>query len=475
MKNKTSHSARPSLVPPSPQLMIQLQCKFDELMSQHRLPKHFKFVDFFHFWASARRSMPLHGLDDGQMEHQNARGVELIERPNKKLKGTIKTMVILVDFPDKAHNPVFTQEYYKRLLFGEQQEFPSGSMREFYRQASGFNLQTGKGIDVQGEVSGWFTLPHSLSYYADDNSGMGNYPRNLQKMAEDAVLAAKASGVDFSGFDNFNEGQLTALFIVHAGRGAEESGNRNDIWSAKWAIPGQGVQVGTGLRAKTFLTVPEDCKVGVCAHEWGHLAGRWADYYDTGEEENFISNGLGDYCLMASGSWGNQGLMPVFPNGMLRMFHEWVDVTVITAAQKNIKVKSAAEGGGVVVIHNAAKMTKKQYILAEYRRKIGQDAFLPDEGMAIYIVDETIPDVNEESSLAIELIQADGKRDLAGIFHSGNRGDSNDLYPFGNKRTLSKSTKPGLKFSDGKPCGIKIVVKGTPGASDTLTMDVYFT
>ena len=62
-------------------------------------------------------------------------------------------------------------------------------------------------------------------------------------------------------------------FSSGAGIGAEETGDRGDVWSHKWAIPG-GVEVAPGLRASTYLTVPEDCRVGVCAHEWGHLAAR---------------------------------------------------------------------------------------------------------------------------------------------------------------------------------------------------------
>ncbi|MCC6412884.1 MAG: M6 family metalloprotease domain-containing protein [Saprospiraceae bacterium] len=438
------------------------------------MPEHFTFTDFFHFWASSRRSEPMHGLDDGHLEHSTETELARIVRPGKKLRGVIKTMVLLVDFPDRSHNPVYTQEYFRRLLFGEPGTFPTGSMRDYYRLISRFDPMDDTGIDVQGEVFGWLTLPQTSDYYTDDNSGLGSFPRNIQTMAKDAVTAAKNAGLNFTGFDVFDEGQLTALFIIHAGRGAEETGRRSDIWSAKWAIPGQGVQVAPNVFAKTFLTVPEDCKVGVCAHEWGHLAARWADYYDTGEETNYVSNGLGDYCLMASGSWGNQGLTPVYPNGMLRMFHGWTDVLVINAPQKNIKIKAVSEGGSVVVIRNAAKMTSKQYILVEYRRKKDQDAFLPDEGMAVYVIDETINDVNDESRLAIELMQADGKRDLAGVFNSGNRGDSKDLYPHGQKRTLSKSSKPALKFPGGQASGVKLVAKGKPGADDQLTLDVFF-
>ena len=59
------------------------------------------------------------------------------------------------------------------------------------------------------------------------------------------------------------------------------TGSQDDIWSHKWVIP-DGVDDGNGVAASTYLTVPEDCRVGVCAHEWGHLAARWADFYDTG-------------------------------------------------------------------------------------------------------------------------------------------------------------------------------------------------
>ena len=126
------------------------------------------------------------------------------------------------------------------------------------------------------------------------------------------MLAALAENVDFRPFDALGEHLVTALFIIHAGSGAEQTLSRDDLWSLKWVIPG-GAPVGDSLTVGTFLTVPEDCAMGVCAHEWGHLAARFADYYDTGQLKATRSNGLGNYCLMAAGSWGNGGLTPHFP------------------------------------------------------------------------------------------------------------------------------------------------------------------
>jgi immune inhibitor A len=73
---------------------------------------------------------------------------------------------------------------------------------------------------------------------------------------------------------------------VHAGRAAEETMNGRHIWSVKWTLPMErsvdGEKITTFNESNTlmvcidvkiygFLTVPEDAKCGVCAHEIGHL------------------------------------------------------------------------------------------------------------------------------------------------------------------------------------------------------------
>jgi immune inhibitor A len=82
-----------------------------------------------------------------------------------------------------------------------------------------------------------------------------------------------------------NTCQVDAFVVVHAGRGAEQTGDMLDLWSVKWTLPkereaeGKTMEIHVvrvtyrllGVKVYGFMTVPEDASCGVCAHELGHL------------------------------------------------------------------------------------------------------------------------------------------------------------------------------------------------------------
>ncbi len=462
------HCIRPCQVPLSPDAMTQLYARYVELINSGRLPKDMGFEQYYAVWRSGRRGGDLQGLDDGAnpIGIENPHSQYKITRPTDQLRGVVQTLVLLVDFPNRPNDGTRTAAFYEQMLFSESAVFPSGSMRQYFQKVSNFSAVNQTGVDVQGQVHGWLRLPQDLDYYSAGNSGLGAFPRNAQGMISDAVTAAMTAGVDFRPYDMFGRQRVTALFVVHAGSGAEQTLSRDDIWSHKWVVPSP-ITVAPGIQVETYLTVPENCNMGVCAHEWGHLAAGWADYYDTGTVRQMVSNGLGNYCLMAAGSWGQNGLTPVFPNAMLRMFHGWIEPYLVEHDVVNFELTPAAEGGTMLYVRNPKYMAEHKYIVIEYRRRRGQDAYLPDEGIAVYVVDEYVEDNNQENFLAIELIQADGLRDLSKIFGTGNRGDSGDLY--GDGGFLGQNSTPPLNFTDGSVegvwAGVSILISGTPGAA----------
>ena len=119
----------------------------------------------------------------------------------------VRTIVLLVDFPDKPHAMENTNVHFEHMLFGLDTQFPTGSMREYYRDISNFKSGAGNainaGIDVQGEVFGWFRMPQPLSFYANNDSGMTNsFPRNGPGMVLDVVMAALAASAATAGATN---------------------------------------------------------------------------------------------------------------------------------------------------------------------------------------------------------------------------------------------------------------------------------
>jgi immune inhibitor A len=98
-------------------------------------------------------------------------------------------------------------------------------------------------------------------------------------MASNAYDTAINALRDLQKYDNDGNGFVDAFIVVHAGRGAEETGNTENIWSLKWQLPTP--KSDHGETAFGFLTVPEDAKLGVCVHEIGHLVFGWPDLYDS--------------------------------------------------------------------------------------------------------------------------------------------------------------------------------------------------
>jgi immune inhibitor A len=381
-----------------------------------------------------------------------ARAVALERAP---LRGTLRVIVILVDFSDKSIGQNHGQQHFRDLFFSTG-VLPNGSVREYYTEA------TNGLITIAGEVVGPYRMPRTMAAYAHGESGTGATEPNARTMALDAAKAANPD-VNFGLYDNDGNGFVDAFIVVHAGPGAEVTGNANDIWSHKWVLSG-GAFNADGTQIYPYLTVPEDARIGVCAHELGHLLFGFPDLYDT----DYSSSGIGNFCLMAGGSWGGGGDIPTHPSAWCKANQGWASVVNQTSNQTVTidDVKSS---------HQIYRLWKDggsstEYFLVENRQKTLYDRELPGDGLLIWHVDESIGGNSDEHHPKVALIQADGKKQLES---GANRGDAGDPYPGSTTNTtFNASSNPNSRSYAGNDTCVAVTNIGASGAAMAARLTV---
>lgn len=353
--------------------------------------------------------------------------VESRRRP-APARGVVHMIVLAVEFPDCRLET--SAASLDRLLFSDDLH-PTGSLRDYYTQASYGKLL------LTGEIAGPIMLPEPLAYYAGGQSGCGQYPHNAQRMVEDA-LAAAGDAFAWSDYDSNADGYVDILTIVHAGPGAEMTGSGDLIWSHQWVLPQVIVKGQTRLYA--YMTLPEDGKLGVWAHELGHLALGWPDMYDT----DMSSEGLGECCIMAGGSWVGNGDTPALPSAWCRAKQGWLDLVRPLENTRVTLPPSHCYQRGLTLW--TPGMPTSLYYLAEYRGVGGFDSRLPGgPGLYVYRVDETkLGNADEAGGYQVALVQADGRRDLE---RGVNGGDAGDPFPGAMHAEVFEADDLGLRLT----------------------------
>jgi immune inhibitor A len=372
-----------------------------------------------------------------------------------KAEGVLNCLVLLVDFAD---NPGTTAPaHFERLLFDPQN---TDSMHRFYQEMSYGKLK------VTGRVSPWLRMPKPYSWYVDNQSGTGSaFPRNTAGLLQDA-LTQWTQANSLKPFDANGDGFVDGLFLVHAGQGAEaqpQAARRKAmIWSHKWTLPRPFEN--NGVKAYAYFTAPEDGRLGVFSHEFGHFIGL-PDLYDT----SYRSQGVGDWCLMAGGSWLGDGDKPARLSAWCLERLGWISPQRVAAgaaavpgsggrskASTRLSLAPLETDKTACVRLSKGGAAGSEYFLLENRQQTGRDAQLPGHGLALWHIDERQADNTNPIAYRVGLVQADGRRDLE---LNANAGDAGDLFP-GSRQVTGVSDKNGLapttRAHDGTATGITL-------------------
>ncbi|MFZ0390512.1 MAG: M6 family metalloprotease domain-containing protein [Calditrichia bacterium] len=377
----------------------------------------------------------------------------------------INGLVILVDFNDHTADTVnHSQSDFDELLFSTG-TYPTGSMNDFYMENSNNKL----GID--GVITSWLRMPQNYSYYVNGQAGLGSYPRNSQKLVEDAIAAADPY-VDFSQYDNDGDGYVDALFLVHSGPGRETTGSNSDIHSHAWSI---NPQMRDGVIIYRYSIEPETqynhlTTMGVFAHEFGHVLGL-PDLYDT----DYSSSGIGNWSVMAGGSWagpsGLAGAKPVHFDAWCKQRLGWINPVQLTSDSMAAAIRPiVGDSSAYRLWTNGA--AGSEYFLVEYKKKEGFDTYLPGEGVLIWHVDENVPGNSNDWHRKVDLEQADG---LFQLNNGSGSGDSGDPFPgYTGNTSFSGLTSPNSNSYQGQESLVGVANIADNGNGATADLLVSF-
>ena len=402
----------------------------------------------------------------------HARGIDMPNTRNplhldptatRAIHGT--ALVLLLDFPDKPATA--TPAHFDSLLFTR--GWRTGSLRDYYLEVSRGRLDVS-----EGGVFGWYRMPHDYGWYVDGQRGFGVYPHNAQRLAEDALAAAHAAGVDLADYDNDgpdgvprsrgshdDDGLVDGIFLVHAGPGFELTGNYNDIHSHEWGVHTPVVLDGT--TAWLYSMEPEDGTVGVFCHEYGHVLGL-PDLYDTGD--TWGASGVGDWSLMGTGSWiGTLALgdTPVHLDAWSKTQLGFVTADTVRTWRERVSIAPTETAAGQIFRLATPGRPPSEYFLVENRQPLGFDRGIRGPGLVIYHVDESVARNDDPLHYKVAVVQADGLHQLEGK-NFPDRGDGGDPFPGASARArFGGDTRPSNAYYQLGPSQVALEIQGEVG------------
>ena len=372
---------------------------------------------------------------------------------------------------------------FQNLLFDDNS---TGTMKEYYNEISYGNFL------VDGTADGWYQSTYTMAQAVD------NVKQYVAELAELADPDFDYTQFDNDGPDNIpnsgdDDGYVDGIIVVYSGCGAEWYPGNDNIWPHKSSLGSYEYETddlganGSNVIVKSYAVNPElagggDCytntirPIGVYAHEFGHILGL-PDLYDR-DNSNGGSEGIGHWCLMASGSWqGWGGDTPAHMSSWCKSEMGWLEPVVLSSDEISLNIPQVESSPYAVKIWEDDYFWSR-YFLVENRQPVGFDSDLEGPGLIIYHVDENRrygsyrfssgPANDDETHKLVDVEEADGLDDMD---NEVNRGDAGDPFPgTSNNFTFNDNSYPSASRYDNTETGIAVF---NISSSDSLmTADV---
>ena len=336
--------------------------------------------------------------------------------------GSLKGLVILVNFQDLSILSDNKQSDFNDLMNGDNYNYngATGSVRKYFIDQS--NGKYTPKFDVVGPV----TLPNNMSYYGG-NDYDGNDKKPGDMIVEACSIANALHNVDFTQYDNDNDGYVDFVYVIYAGKGEADGGADNTIWPHAWTLSDARIN----RNKRTFDGIVVDsyaCSgeldgvsnkrtgIGTITHEFSHVIGL-PDLYDTATDNNLSTPG--EWHVMDYGPYNNDGKTP--PNYTIydKYYLGWETPTNLGNTAQVLTME-AGEGYQLASSNSLLDATSTNTVYyIENRQQSGWDAALPGHGLLVWKIQYDEEEwynntLNNSSPLRYALLTAAGDENKIG-------------------------------------------------------------
>ena len=308
--------------------------------------------------------------------------------------------VILVQFSDQEFSMEDPQTAFSNLLnqVGYSENGATGSVHDYYWENSMETFYAT--FDVYGPV----TLSGTVSDYGSEVTyALGSdYKGDRAAKAVYEACVALNSSIDFSKYDNDNDGEVDMVFMYYAGYNEAEGADDSTIWPHKWSFSAYDYYQKTSYSSYNFDGKTIDvyactselkgtsgtnmCGIGTCAHEFSHTQGL-PDFYDTNYSTDGSAGATYSYDIMCNGSYNNEGRTPPYFSAEERVMMGWLSGLTTMPTSGNVTIPSVNNN---VAYKLATSNTtgSGEYFIFECRGGTGWDAYV-EPGLIVYHADKS--------------------------------------------------------------------------------------
>lgn len=360
--------------------------------------------------------------------------------------GSPRALILLVEFPDckfVTKNPL---EAFTNLMTLEGYGYngATGSARDYF-------VDNSRGLFTpEFDVFGPVTLPNSMAYYGRETATLHDI--NPYEMIADACRLADDQ-VDFSLYDEDNDGVVDNVFVFYAGYGQNSGAAPETIWPHAaniWTYGGiklilDGVQIGNYACTNEIQGTSGNVLTGIgtFCHEFSHVLGL-PDLYATDGTKSFTP---GHFELMDVGPYLNNGNTPPYMSVYDRACLKWINPRELTVGETVVlksflDLKSESEDEALII----NTISDNEYYLLENRQQRGWDAYIPGHGMLVWHIDfdpllwknNSVNSISKSQHLRVDIVEADGLADQATW--------AGDPFPgTGNVTSFTDNTTPSMR------------------------------